>query len=214
MLRVGVVVKVSPVIDHSVKGLCTRPYAGHKNGCTNFGSKVGCPPLPYNFEDIFDLTQPDMAIFTVFDLAAHVEKMKAAHPSWSEARLKCCLYWQNGARKKLSAVLSDFLGSNPDYYVTVAFYNGIDKDLQPHLDRVIPSPPEALGVNVTETMKAAGVFLEWPPATVAYQVAMAGKLRKCRVCGCDFFNACPGGCSWVEHDLCSSCTYITRSVLS
>lgn len=29
--------------------------------------------------------------------------------------------------------------------------------------------------------------------------------RKCRVCGCTEQNACEGGCSWVEEDLCSSC---------
>jgi len=29
--------------------------------------------------------------------------------------------------------------------------------------------------------------------------------RKCRVCGCTEDNACEGGCSWVEEDLCSAC---------
>ncbi|KAF5051099.1 hypothetical protein DSECCO2_422620 [anaerobic digester metagenome] len=29
--------------------------------------------------------------------------------------------------------------------------------------------------------------------------------RKCRVCGCTEDNACPGGCYWVEEDLCSEC---------
>ena len=29
--------------------------------------------------------------------------------------------------------------------------------------------------------------------------------RKCRVCGCTQNNACPGGCYWVEEDLCSQC---------
>ncbi|TQI68542.1 hypothetical protein LY85_3281 [Clostridium sp. KNHs216] len=29
--------------------------------------------------------------------------------------------------------------------------------------------------------------------------------RKCRVCGCDWYHSCPGGCWWVEDDLCSSC---------
>ena len=29
--------------------------------------------------------------------------------------------------------------------------------------------------------------------------------RKCRVCGCTWNNACPGGCYWVEWDLCSGC---------
>lgn len=29
--------------------------------------------------------------------------------------------------------------------------------------------------------------------------------RKCRVCGCTDIAACPGGCYWVEEDLCSAC---------
>jgi hypothetical protein len=29
--------------------------------------------------------------------------------------------------------------------------------------------------------------------------------RKCRVCGCTEDHACPGGCYWVEEDLCSEC---------
>jgi hypothetical protein len=30
-------------------------------------------------------------------------------------------------------------------------------------------------------------------------------VRACRVCGCTDDRACPGGCWWVEADLCSSC---------
>jgi hypothetical protein len=30
-------------------------------------------------------------------------------------------------------------------------------------------------------------------------------LRTCRVCGCTDDHACPGGCYWVEDDLCSQC---------
>jgi len=31
------------------------------------------------------------------------------------------------------------------------------------------------------------------------------KEKKCRVCGCTDVCACPGGCYWVQDDLCSSC---------
>jgi hypothetical protein len=31
------------------------------------------------------------------------------------------------------------------------------------------------------------------------------EVRSCRVCGCTDKNACPGGCYWVEPDLCSRC---------
>jgi single-strand DNA-binding protein len=30
-------------------------------------------------------------------------------------------------------------------------------------------------------------------------------VRRCRECGCTEDNACPGGCYWVEPDLCSVC---------
>jgi hypothetical protein len=29
--------------------------------------------------------------------------------------------------------------------------------------------------------------------------------RRCRVCGCTDDRACPGGCWWVDADLCSAC---------
>lgn len=33
----------------------------------------------------------------------------------------------------------------------------------------------------------------------------ADENQKCRVCGCTWDHACPGGCYWVEPDLCSKC---------
>lgn len=37
------------------------------------------------------------------------------------------------------------------------------------------------------------------------KVIPAPENQKCRVCGCTWDNACPGGCYWVEPDLCSAC---------
>lgn len=34
---------------------------------------------------------------------------------------------------------------------------------------------------------------------------MASSSPACRVCGCTDDRACPGGCYWVEADLCSVC---------
>lgn len=48
------------------------------------------------------------------------------------------------------------------------------------------------------TRDAAEVMLEEIDAT-------AGNEQKCRVCGCTQDSACPGGCYWVEDDLCSQC---------
>ena len=32
--------------------------------------------------------------------------------------------------------------------------------------------------------------------------------RRCRLCGCTDRQACPGGCCWVEPDLCSRCVEV------
>lgn len=37
------------------------------------------------------------------------------------------------------------------------------------------------------------------------------KERTCRVCGCTESHGCPGGCYWVEKDLCSLCEAISAA---
>lgn len=39
------------------------------------------------------------------------------------------------------------------------------------------------------------------------------KERACRVCGCTDEKACPGGCSWVERDLCSACAMTAAELI-
>ncbi|WP_206458683.1 hypothetical protein [Anaerovorax sp. IOR16] len=36
--------------------------------------------------------------------------------------------------------------------------------------------------------------------------------QKCRICGCTWYNACPGGCYWVEEDLCSACVDVAKEI--
>jgi predicted metal-binding protein len=148
------VVKIIPVIDHSVRKLCARPYPNHKFGCPNFNKCERCPPKAKLIEDVFDFTKPIYAVYNVFDYKSHVDKMKASHPDWSDRQLRCVLYWQGGARKKLKERVFTFLRENRD---TIACFT-----------------PEACGVNVTATMAAVGIHLEWPPQNVAYQITFVG----------------------------------------
>jgi predicted metal-binding protein len=142
--------------DPSVRGLCVKPYPLHPRGCPNFGKKPGCPPGASRLAEFFDLYMPTWIIYNRFDFAAHVEKMRAAHPNWSQRQLECCLYWQAGARKKLEEEISFLL-------VLLAFR-------PPTVERC----PEAMGLNVTATLKNLAVEIEWPPKNFALQVAFAG----------------------------------------
>ncbi|MGE5579639.1 MAG: hypothetical protein ACM3WU_06270 [Bacillota bacterium] len=154
----GTVLRVEPIIQPEVRALCWRPYPGHPRGCPNIGRRETCPPTAPLFSDAFDLSQPVYAILTEFDLGAHVARMKEKHPNWSDAQLRCCLYWQSRARASQKAAVRAFLCDHPGYQVTTV--------------------PEAMGVNVTETLKAAGIQLEWPPVHLVRQVALAGVPRQ------------------------------------
>jgi len=150
-------VQVEPVINHSVRGLCVRPYYNHPKGCPNFNKKVGCPPQAILFENEFDLNYPVYAIYNKFNLKEHMEKMKLKQPKWTEHQLRCVLYWQPKARNQLLVGIKEFIKEHKNYRISTC--------------------PEAQGINVTETMKNAGIELEWMPQVYAYQIALAGIKR-------------------------------------
>lgn len=147
-------IEVHPVVNYRVRGLCAAAYPGHPRGCPNVGKKSTCPPLAPRIESELDLSRTVLAIYNVFDFAGHVNRMRGAHPGWSERQLANCLYWQPGARKHLRAEI-------------VAC-------LREHRGLHIAGTPEAMGVDLTATMAGVGIDLEWPPRTVAYQIVLAG----------------------------------------
>ncbi|MHC4864590.1 MAG: hypothetical protein ACYTEX_10925 [Planctomycetota bacterium] len=102
------------------------------------------------FADVYDLARPVVAVWNVFDFAGHVERMRVKHPDWSKAQLECCLYWQGTARRQLRAAITGVLWS----------------------DQKAETCPEAMGVNVVDTMGSVGVYMEWPPVTKTIQVAL------------------------------------------
>ena len=160
LLMSGIIKRVEPVIDYSVRCLCVKPYPGHKKGCPNYNHKDGCPPNAKYFEKVYDLSKPVYAIINIFDYKSHVDKMRKLHPKWSERKCQCCLYWQPRARKQLLEEIKKFLSLNDNEY----FRQGYK----------IEKCPEAMGVEITQTLEKVGIALEWPPVNVAYQIALAG----------------------------------------
>lgn len=152
-------VPVIPVIDYTVRALCASPYPGHKKGCPNIGKCDRCPPAAPLFDQHFDMSQPFFAVINEFDLAGHVERMRERNQAWSDAQLRCCLYWQPTARKQLESRILSVL-THPQFR-----------------DYSFTGCPEGMGMNVTETLLQAGIELEWPPVQVVRQVAVIGIRR-------------------------------------
>lgn len=146
---------IRPFIDHSVRGLCRKPYYGHPKGCPNWNSRETCPPQAPYFEKLIDITEAVFCVFNRFDIGAHTKRMRDRHPEWSDRQLLCCLYWQGTARKALRKKVSTFVEISGECRVLYC--------------------PEACGVNITLLMKSLGHLLEWPPQKHAYQIALAGK---------------------------------------
>lgn len=153
-------VLVKPVVDLRVRGMCALPYEGHPRGCPNFGCSSRCPPASPLLYDAFDERGPHYAVYSSFPLGEHVERMRASHPSWSERQLRCVLYWQGTARKRLRAEVVAFRAAHPE------------------VEWRVEETPEAMGLHVFETMRKAGVTLPWPPADIAIHVALAGPARR------------------------------------
>ena len=150
------IIEVNPIIIRPVHSLCLRPYPNHKKGCPNYGKKKGCPPGVPMFDLVYDLSKSIYAIYNGFDFKRHVDRMKEKHPDWTKRQLECCLYWQGTARKQLRELIEEF------------------EKLSPKGMFSITAVPEAMGINVTKTMRNAGIVLEWPPVNVAYQAVLAG----------------------------------------
>lgn len=147
-------VEVEPVLDMRMRALCVKPYPRHPKGCPNYGKKDGCPPTAPKIDTVLDLTKPVFAIYNIFEFGKHCERMRRLKPGWSERQIRCCLYWQQTARKQLKAVIHRFLWAHPNLTV---------------LD-----VPEACGINITKTMGAVGIELEWQPVNWTYQIVFTG----------------------------------------
>lgn len=145
------------IIDPSVRSLCQKPYPNHPKGCPNYGKRAICPPRCPLITEEYDMSKGFWLVWIEFDFGAHCRKMRRLHPDWSQRQIECCLYWQGKANKKLREAVADVR-----YYL-----RGRDK-------WSVTYCPEAMGVNVTETMRRVGVELEWPPQRVVRKVALFG----------------------------------------
>lgn len=149
-------IRVKPIVEsHLMRSLCCHQYYNHPLGCPNYDKKPGCPPKAKIFDKVYDMSQPIYAIYNTFDLASHIAKMREKHPRWSDRQLKCCLYWQGTARKRLKEQIRLFRLGHSEFSVC--------------------KTPEAMGVNLTQTMINVGIELEWPPVNKTYQIVLASK---------------------------------------
>jgi predicted metal-binding protein len=153
---------VHPVIDIQMRDLCKRPYHGHPVGCPNYGKRSICPPESETLDEYFDLAKPVWALWMEFDIAAQAQRMQMRHSNWNWRQLVNCRYWQGTVRKALRTHAAGWM-------------QRAKTAVPEHADKLaIISCPEAMGVNVTETMANIGIKLEWPPKQITRLIYLVG----------------------------------------
>lgn len=98
----GYALRAGEVFHHPrVKTWCGLPYPGHPRGCPNYGgTRPHCPHNSPYITEVLDLKKPVYLVFSEFDLAAHVEVMRAKHFDWTDRQLRNVLYWQRRSKKQ------------------------------------------------------------------------------------------------------------------
>lgn len=123
-----------------VQDMCGWPYPGHPKGCPNYNKYPDCPPNTPYVTDLFNVKASMFLVFSEFDLAGHVAKMKTKHLNWTDKQARCVLYWQPRSKKQMRERVKLFLKeSNCNQW---HFYS------------------EALGVNMYATASLSGLKLE------------------------------------------------------
>ena len=157
--------KVNNIIHGKLyQNLCRTPYHNHPKGCPNYGKRQDCPPCE-QVSNRFDLSKPIYVIYTEFPVGTFAERMRVCHPEWDDQPRQWynCIRWQGTARKHHKKDVLEFQKLFPILHVDMN--------------------PEALGVNVTELMKQAGIELEsnyhedHDPKRKTYRVSIAGNLN-------------------------------------
>jgi hypothetical protein len=66
-------------------------------------------------------------------------------------------------------------------------------------ERMLELDPEELTLG--DILEVSAMCRDYVPTGPALE----GIGPRCRRCGCSEFLPCPGGCAWVERDLCNRC---------
>jgi len=73
-----------------------------KKNCINAFRKT------HTLHDQFDVKAPAWVIWEDYDLGAQAQRMKAAHPDWTEHQCRNVLYWQTAIKKKRNDRVKEF----------------------------------------------------------------------------------------------------------
>ena len=107
---------------------------------------------------------------------------------------------------KFPALATEVVREISEFSQTTKFYTEFAKDFRDFWKD--GTRPEEIWMFMLQKVVHAPTRAHMDMSIIGHMPALEKALdaqRRCRVCGCTDDNACPGGCYWMEDDLCSEC---------
>ena len=155
-----------------------------------------------------DMSAAEVSVTLSLDLA-QILINRAKLADWQELKshLTVEIRPPGGEQLPLLAEAPDH-AERSDYELMV---QGLHPDTLLPLWPVEPSPADVrLAAEYERLRLRSDAPRSWHPRLRHHQRCLCRRLgprhvRRCRVCGCTYWRACPGGCYWVSAHLCSAC---------
>lgn len=146
------------VITRKTRLWCQLPYPNHKNGCPNYNKNPLCPPhSPFSIN--FAYFNYFRLIYAIFDFKQYKEIRKLEKPHWSDAQIRCVLYWQSSIKKLLKDHIKSYYNNiSPDYLYLLGCGSGFKLINQSKIYSM-----ESVGIDVFKTLKNNYIDFELKP---------------------------------------------------
>ena len=172
------------MFDPAVQRMCVT----HKFSCPNYGHSWACPPeAPYMKEELSKYRVFYLVYFGV-NLDDYVKTQRKKHPRWSEEVIRNSVFSSKLLQEGYERELTKFLDSYKEPYSEKrVFWSGGSCDLcknpkdggcthdagRPcrYPDQIHYSM-EAVGILMSDTVKIAGIEIEWPPVHWTYRIGL------------------------------------------
>jgi predicted metal-binding protein len=171
------------IFDQKVQTYCVNPNFQ----CPSYGHSWACPPEAPYLQKKISKYKRFFLIFIKFNLINYLHKKKANHPPRTENSIKNTLYMKNLLRDNLEQEMLLFLEhQHIPYKNKLILWDGFcrlcsneeDKgctydfgDLCRYPDKIRYSM-EAVGIDVTKTVKNLKFNIEWPPKEFVYRFGL------------------------------------------
>lgn len=155
--------------------------------CPSYGHSWACPPeAPYLKQKMLDYDKFYL-IFVEFNLTNYTKKQKTLYPKKSEDSVNNAFFMKNLLRDELEQEIKSFINESQNFYEeSLILWDGYckicsnEKDKGCTYDAGKPCrypddkrySMEAVGIDVTQTVKNLNFNLEWPPNEFVYRFGL------------------------------------------